>query len=522
MRAWQSLFLFVVLTGLCGTLRATTPALSNAFSGRALSPSAASITIDLRGHFHLPGVTGQVVQFATDFGNFNVELHANAAPVTVTNFLSYVSNGSYTNSFVHRLAYDYSAQQVFAIQGGGFKANTTLTEIPMANPISLESSLPNVRGTLAMARMDDPNSATSQWFINTRDNTSMLPAGTAGGYAVFGRVLGSGMSVVDVIAAMPAYNLFPGFLSAFMEVPLRNYIPGQPPMVENLVKVIRTDLVPIYPATGGGASVLAFTAQSSAPEVVAAAISGSDLVLTPAATTGTASITITATDTNGNTATGSFTVTVEKPAQTLSFAALPDRPFTTSAIPLEATASSGLPVTFTVIDGPATINGNALTLTGAGSVTVRATQAGNDSFAAVTAERTFTVTPNFAWWQIESFTADERQDPAISGPDAVAAGDGLSNLLKYALGLEPRLPAETGLPQVARVGDAWVFTYGRPPDRVDVTYVVEASADLKNWSSAGVTHQLVAVVDDIEQWRATAPAATFGPTVFFRLKVTLP
>lgn len=152
-----------------------------------------------------------VVQFDTSLGSFQVSLEDDSVPVTVANFLDYVQKQAYTNTIIHRSVSN------FVIQGGGFY--TDFSAVPQSAPIVNESSLSNARGTIAMARTADLNSATSQWFINTVDNNTKLDAAK---YAVFGHVLGDGMKVVDAIAALPIYNLSNFAGSTFGEVPLRN------------------------------------------------------------------------------------------------------------------------------------------------------------------------------------------------------------------------------------------------------------------------------------------------------------
>ena len=132
------------------------------------------------------------VLMETSLGNITLELYANKAPVTVKNFLAYVDNHHYDGTIFHRVIGN------FMIQGGGMGPD--LTEKPTLPPIRNEASngLRNERGTIAMARTDDPNSATSQFFINVEDNAPLNPGPGKVGYAVFGRVV-SGMDVVDKI-----------------------------------------------------------------------------------------------------------------------------------------------------------------------------------------------------------------------------------------------------------------------------------------------------------------------------------
>lgn len=147
----------------------------------------------------------------TNFGTVQVELFDSEAAVTVANFLAYVTAGRYNDSMIHRVDTGLGV-----VQGGGF--TKTAAAIPTNAAIPLEYSHPNVRGTLAMARMA-PNTATSQWFFNTHDNSTILGPSNGGGYAVFGQVLGNGMDVIDAIAAVPAF----AYATPFEQVPLQNF-----------------------------------------------------------------------------------------------------------------------------------------------------------------------------------------------------------------------------------------------------------------------------------------------------------
>jgi len=138
------------------------------------------------------------VKLATSAGDIVIELDAEKAPKTVDNFLKYVKAGHYNGTIFHRVI------PTFMIQGGGMTAD--MKEKPTRAPIGLESrnGLSNVRGSVAMARTGDPNSATSQFFINVNDNDRLDAANArdGNGYAVFGKVV-SGMEVVDKIRAVP-------------------------------------------------------------------------------------------------------------------------------------------------------------------------------------------------------------------------------------------------------------------------------------------------------------------------------
>lgn len=134
-----------------------------------------------------------VVAMDTSLGTMLLVLDAKAAPATVANFLAYVDKGFFNGTVFHRVI------PGFMIQGGGFEQS--MLQKPALPPIRLETAagLPNLRGTLAMARTADPHSATSQFFINLVDNAFLNPGPGNAGYAVFGRVL-RGMEVADAIA----------------------------------------------------------------------------------------------------------------------------------------------------------------------------------------------------------------------------------------------------------------------------------------------------------------------------------
>lgn len=172
------------------------------------------------------------VRFRTNLGNIDVELLPDAAPLTVANFLSYVNNSSfsrnYNQSFIHRSVPN------FVIQGGGYKfVNGNTNSIIPSPPVVNEFSLSNIRGTLAMAKFQgDPNSATSQWFFNTANNSTNLD-NQNGGYTVFGRILNAdGLATMDRIAAVPTFN----FGGIFDALPLVNYTSGNV-ADENFVKL---------------------------------------------------------------------------------------------------------------------------------------------------------------------------------------------------------------------------------------------------------------------------------------------
>lgn len=136
------------------------------------------------------------VKLETTMGDIVIELNEEAAPITVGNFLRYVSEGFYDGTIFHRVIPN------FMIQGGGFTADMVRKPTHAPIPNEAANGLKNDRGTVAMARMDNPDSATSQFFINHKNNDALNYQGAVKpGYAVFGSVV-NGMDVVDRIAAV--------------------------------------------------------------------------------------------------------------------------------------------------------------------------------------------------------------------------------------------------------------------------------------------------------------------------------
>jgi cyclophilin family peptidyl-prolyl cis-trans isomerase len=136
------------------------------------------------------------VKFQTSVGDFVVELNPEKAPKTVDNFLQYVKAKHYDGTIFHRVISN------FMVQGGGYtvKYEQKITRPPIL--LEANNGLKNEVGTIAMARTMDPNSATSQFFINVKDNTALNARGNADGYAVFGRVI-SGMDTIQKIRNVP-------------------------------------------------------------------------------------------------------------------------------------------------------------------------------------------------------------------------------------------------------------------------------------------------------------------------------
>jgi cyclophilin family peptidyl-prolyl cis-trans isomerase len=142
------------------------------------------------------------VKLTTTLGEIIIQLNTEKAPVSSANFLTYVNEGFYNGTIFHRVIPDFMAQ------GGGF--DTSFNQKAVHAPIKNEANngLTNKRGTLAMARTNDPNSATAQFFINYKDNSFLnhtSPTSSGWGYAVIGEVI-EGMDVVDAMAKQPTGN----------------------------------------------------------------------------------------------------------------------------------------------------------------------------------------------------------------------------------------------------------------------------------------------------------------------------
>lgn len=225
-----------------------------------------------------------VVRVTTPLGAFDIELCAEvsavceaAVPNSVDNFLGYVDRGDYVGSMIHRSTTLTSAG-VVVIQGGGFRREgpEIIRAVPTLPAIENEFHQSNRRGTVAYARTNVVDSATSQWFVNVVDENSVLDT-VNGGFTVFGVVIGDGMQIVDLISQSPRLNinappldpLFdpPSLISAFVEVPVTEAFfalfdptpPNPLPPLEDFADAfISTDITRVpEPAAGlGGAAAL--------------------------------------------------------------------------------------------------------------------------------------------------------------------------------------------------------------------------------------------------------------------------
>lgn len=268
----------------------TSPVLAQPFPATANLGRAAQ-SFDLYAYINDPNVTGTAVRVTTTVGtlgtgNIDIALTDAQTPITVANFLTYINSGNFANNVIHR------AVANFVIQGGGYgffddgTGNFSLNLVPTFPPIQNEPGISNVRGTVAMAKVgNDPNSATSQWFINTADNSSNLDFQN-GGFTVFGRVIGTGMQIADIINSSTCgpYD-YSSFLPDWGSIPLT----ANSLTIGNLVLTSMA----VVPA-------MTYAVSSANSTLVTANLNGNILTLTPSATlTGNTNITITATDLEG-------------------------------------------------------------------------------------------------------------------------------------------------------------------------------------------------------------------------------
>lgn len=251
----------------------------------------APVTVPLTPAFEDPDVTS-AARMSTDEGVMNFAFYPDKAPKTVANFLGYAERGDFVNTFFHR------SVPGFIVQGGAFRADATASTVTTKPAVVNEPAITNVRSTVAMAKLgNDPNSATNQFFVNLNDNSSNLD-NQNGGFTVFARVTGTGMSVADAIAALPTKN-YASVNSALTDTPVRA---ATAPSTFDPSLLVRISSVSVI-------APLSFTASSADPAIAGAAVIGTDLTITPSAA-GETTVTVTATDLDGLTVNSTFPVTV--------------------------------------------------------------------------------------------------------------------------------------------------------------------------------------------------------------------
>lgn len=191
-------------------------------------------TVSLCTMFAVPFAQATIVEFNTSEGSFQINLHDSSTPQTVANFLTYVEQGAYDDTVIHRSINN------FITQGGGFKvdAEGELEAITTNGTVINEPVWSNVTATISMAKPpSDQNGATSQWFINLVDNSANLDTQN-GGFTAFGQVIGDGMDVVNQIAQIPTCG----------ETPLNNYstddcAADKTPAIEDYITIYNITIV---------------------------------------------------------------------------------------------------------------------------------------------------------------------------------------------------------------------------------------------------------------------------------------
>jgi cyclophilin family peptidyl-prolyl cis-trans isomerase len=228
------------------------------------------------------------VRVSTSLGDMDFILFNNATPATVANFMSYMNAGKYGDVAFHR------SIPGFVVQTGGFSGTgvgSNFTSVVTSPPVVNEPGISNLRGTIAMAKLGgNPNSATSQFFVNVNDNAANLDYQN-GGFTVFGRVAGNGMTVADAINALPraTYNLFlngSATPTSFADFPMNAPVAPVSMNQANVVKILSVAAIPTltYDITG-----------NTQPDVATAAIVGGELRIS-GLRGGQTTITVTATD----------------------------------------------------------------------------------------------------------------------------------------------------------------------------------------------------------------------------------
>lgn len=308
-RIYLSISAALFVFGATATAQNTPPVVTNQIADFTEYAGAPARSIDLTTAFADSDVSA-AVRLGTVLGAVDIALFGPQKPITVANFLNYVNQGRYfkidptngqlASSFVHR------SIPGFVIQGGGYlgtvnpanPANAQATQVLHFPAIQNEPGISNTRGTIAMARIGgQPNSATSEWFINLANNggpPSNLDT-VDFGYTVFGKVVNNGMAVVDAIAAVPRFDFGP----PFDDIPLRNYTSPNPIRVPNLISIPEISHIP----------TLTFSVVSLDPAIASATVSGTNLLVS-GHQVGTATFTVTATDFDGSSVFQNFTVNV--------------------------------------------------------------------------------------------------------------------------------------------------------------------------------------------------------------------
>jgi cyclophilin family peptidyl-prolyl cis-trans isomerase len=276
------------------------PVVKAAFSPVTVT-SGADSTVSATGKFDDPDTTS-AVRLTTSSGVVDIILYPLATPATVTNFLSYVNNHRYDESFFHR---SVAQDSLYIVQGGGYQYTSVngFTKVTAAAAVVNEPGISNLKGTVAMAKLPNkPDSATSEFFVSLNDvNAPNLDAQNEG-FTVFGRVSTPTLAVMQGVNALTKkdYTVIIGSGTQLLtDVPISTPTTNVPINPALLVKIPTATIPPL----------LTYTVESAAPAVATATVSGTNVTITGVAS-GSTSIHVNATDLDGQTVTQDIAVTV--------------------------------------------------------------------------------------------------------------------------------------------------------------------------------------------------------------------
>jgi cyclophilin family peptidyl-prolyl cis-trans isomerase len=272
------------------------PTITSPLGARTQLLGVASPAISLNTHFNDPDVT-VASRIVTNMGAMNVIYFPSAAPQNVANFQSYISRGDLVDTIIHR------SIPGFVIQGGGYRAAAGTPSITRQAPVTNEPKITNARGTLSMAKSaGNPNSATSEFFVNLADNAGNLNQQNEG-FTVFARLNAEGMATADAIAALTRKN-FSATNGVLTDLPCLN----PPPTVFDLASLVKV-------ISAGPVAPLSYSVSVLNPAVCSAAIVVDSLTVTGLAL-GSTTIAVTATDLDGASIQQVVPVTIREDYQT--------------------------------------------------------------------------------------------------------------------------------------------------------------------------------------------------------------
>jgi peptidyl-prolyl cis-trans isomerase A (cyclophilin A) len=268
--------LFAVISSLAllsgSSLLPAAPVVSAQIADQSVYDATPALEIDLNTKFNDPTLPANTVRLTTDLGIIDVTLYDQQTPITVDNFLHYIDSGAYIptdpNFPVPAPIFFHRAVPGFVIQSGGFVSAQDPTDPPVVlpGPVVTFSPIPNearpdlhnVQGTIAMAKLpDEPDSATSQWFINLFDNSgppNYLDT-VNGGFTVFGTISAEGMATANAIVALPNFNASALYGSSdFAALPLIDFT-SEFPRLKNLVKIPAIKRPLVFSATSDNPAI---------------------------------------------------------------------------------------------------------------------------------------------------------------------------------------------------------------------------------------------------------------------------